>query len=97
VLEVGLMSLGGALDLRLGDQSKLGSHLGVEERRFRDPSPPRLLDEELLGDERLNLLPLGLQICSSSLVSGAARALPTSSAVILYPSTSAGGSPFGAV
>jgi hypothetical protein len=31
---------------------------GVEERRYRDPPPLRLLDEELLSDERLDLLPL---------------------------------------
>jgi hypothetical protein len=96
-LEAGLVSLGGALDLLLGDQPRLGSHLGVEERRYRDPSPLRLLDEELLGDERLDLLALRWQICSWKFVSCAARALPTSSAVIICPSTSAGGSLFGAV
>jgi hypothetical protein len=62
-----------------------------------DPSPLRLLREGPLGDERLDLLPLRLQICSWSLVSCAARAMPTSSAVIISPSPSAGGSSFGAV
>ena len=46
------------LDLLLGDQPDLGRHLGVEERRDRHPPLRRLLGQETLRDEGIELLPL---------------------------------------
>ena len=46
------------LDLLLGDESDLGRHLGVEERRDRHPPLRRLLGQQPLGDQGIELLPL---------------------------------------
>jgi hypothetical protein len=57
-LEPGLVSLGGALDLLLGDQSKLGSHLGDERLDLLALEGVNLLFKlgEWCGDGLLDLL-----------------------------------------
>jgi len=56
-LKPGLVGLVETIDLLLGDQPDFRSNLGVEQGLEREASLGRLLGEELLGDQRLDLLP----------------------------------------